>query len=438
VTRGLSRRAALLLPLAAAGCDEFFGTEKAPLPGTRIPVMAPGRGLAIDNPPGRPVVLPPPAPNDAWPQAGGTAGHVMENPAAATVLHIAWSAEIGEGGGYREAITARPVIANRRVFTMDSDAVVCAFGTINGTRLWRTPTRAKKNRSTNVGGGLGLDGDTLYVTTGRGDALALDPASGKIRWRVDLGNPARTAPTIAEGRLFVALIDGTLQALSTDNGTVLWSYQGGTPDTGVLGLPAPAYSEGILVAGFGSGDLVALHATSGGVAWSDNLASSAGRNSMVDLPAIRAMPVIDRAEVFAVGLGGLMLCLDLRSGRRLWEREIAASNTPWLAGDWLFVISTDQKMAALNRADGAVAWVRQLPHYENEKKQTGPISWLGPVLVSDRLVAVGSVPSAVAISPYTGLPLGIQRLPGAGALDPVVADGTLFIVLDDATLLALR
>ena len=34
-------------------------------------------------------------------------------------------------------------------------------------------------------------------------------------------------------------------------------------------------------------------------------------------------------------LGGLVLSLDLRTGRRLWEREIATGDTLWLAGDWV-------------------------------------------------------------------------------------------------------
>ena len=44
-----------------------------------------------------------------------------------------------------------------------------------------------------------------------------------------------------------------------------------------------------------------------------------------------------------------MVCLDLRSGRRLWEREVGGSETPWLAGDWLFVQTLDQSLQDLVR-----------------------------------------------------------------------------------------
>jgi outer membrane protein assembly factor BamB len=111
---------------------------------------------------------------------------------------------------------------------------------------------------------------------------------------------------------------------------------------------------------------------------------------------------------------------------------------PWLAGDWLFLLTTDGDVVAINRTDGAVAWVTPLPQFENEKKKSDPIRWIGPTLIADRLVVAGSVQRAIAISPYTGKILGRQSLSGAASVAPIVADGTLFVVTDDATLLALR
>ncbi len=437
----LGRRSALLLPLATGGCslfDNWFGATKVPLPGERFPVLAPGPGLTVDVPPGTRVVLPPPVVNPSWPQAGGNAAHAMGHLAARDVLAEAWTADIGTGGGYRRKITARPVVADGRVFAMDSDADVTAFETRAGRRLWRLDTRAKHDRSFNVGGGLGLDGGVLYAATGRGDALAIDPATGHIKWRRNLGNAARAAPTIADGRLYIPLLDGRVVALATGDGTQIWTYQGTAADTSILGLPSPAYADGIVVAGFGSGDLVALRANSGSVVWSDTLAAGEGRTSMIDLPSVRAMPVIDNGQVFAVSLGGLLVSLDLRSGRRIWERDVGSGNTPWLAGNWLFILSADSRAAALSRADGTVAWVTQLARYRNEKNQSGAIHWLGPTLISDRLVFAGSTRRALAMSPYTGKILGEQPLSAAASVEPVVADRTLYIVTDDGRLMALR
>jgi outer membrane protein assembly factor BamB len=193
-----------------------------------------------------------------------------------------------------------------------------------------------------------------------------------------------------------------------------------------------------VVAGFGSGELAALRAETGGVSWTDSLASPRGRNSISDLSAIRGLPVLADRQVYTIGLGGLLLANDLRSGRRLWEREIAGQDTPWAAGDWLFVVSADQQIGAVHRDDGRIAWVSDLPRWDDEEKQEGPLYWFGPVLVGDRLVVTGTNEEALSVSPYTGAILGRQKLSGASSLAPVVAADTVYVTTDDGKLLALR
>jgi len=85
-----------------------------------------------------------------------------------------------------------------------------------------------------------------------------------------------------------------------------------------------------------------------------------------------------------------------------------------------------------------VAWVTELPRWENPEKEQDPITWYGPLLVGDRLVAAGTNHEALAVSPYTGEILGRQRLSGAASLGPIAAEGTVFVVTDDGRLLALR
>jgi len=436
----LSRRAALLLPLAATGCslfDDWFGDKKTPLPGSRIGILAARRGLEIDNPAGRSIALPPPAAVPESPQAGGTPSHVVGHVAVRDTLAEAWRAGIGTGGGYRRKITAQPVVAGGSVFTMDSDGVVSAFDPKTGTQRWRSVTASTED-STNVGGGIAFDSFTLYASNGLGDVVALDSTTGKQRWKASLPTAARAAPTVADGRLYVPTLDDQVVALSAADGSKLWAYQAPAADTSVLGLPSPAFSDGLLVAGFGGGDIVCLRAASGAVSWTDSLASARGRTSLVDFSAIHGLPAIQEGRVYATGLGGLLVALDLRSGRRLWERDIGSDQTPWVAGDWLFVLTTDQVLVALNRQDGAIAWITQLPQWQDEAKQTDPIRWLGPTLAGDRLIVAGSTSEALAVSPYTGKILGHQPLSGAASVPPVAADGTVYVVTDDGNLLALR
>jgi outer membrane protein assembly factor BamB len=440
----LHRRAALLLPLAATGCsvlDNILSPAKPPLPGKRESVVAARRGLALDGP-AIAVSVPPPATLAEWPQAGGNAthavGHVALNSPASSALQPAWRASIGEGGGYRQKVTAQPLVAGGRVFTMDSDGVVASFDLANGNRIWRTETQGEKDRSTNVGGGIAVAGGILYATTGRGEALALDGNTGAIRWRKDLDTPGRSAPCIADGRLFITTLDNRLLSLKAANGERQWTYQAASTATTVLSQSAPAYSDGLVVAGFESGDLAAVRAESGALAWTDSLAASRGRNSVVDLAAVRGLPVVDGGRVFAIGVGGLLVSLDLRSGRRLWEREAGGLETPWLAGDTLFVQTLDQTLAAIGREDGKLRWLTDLPRYDDPEKRRDPLFWTGPILAGGRLVLAGSNETALSVNPADGKIIGRQELRGAAAVTPIAAAGTLFILTDDGSLQAFR
>ena len=437
--RSLLRTASLLSLAALPGCsslEDLFETDKPPIPGKRESVMATTRSMQVDATFRQPVNLPPPVLNADWAQSGGVPSHVMGNLQLGDLRH-AWHRSIGEGGGYRQKITATPVIAGGQVFTMDSGGSISAFDVATGNRHWNTDTEPKKNRSTNVGGGLAVMGGRVFATTGFGELLALNAGDGKIAWRSPLDTPARSAPTVVDDRAFLTTLDDRMLAFSTTDGKRLWTYTATSAATAVLGEPAPAYADGIVVGGFGSGDLVALRADSGTLAWSDSLAAARGRTSLADLSAIRAQPLISDNVVYSISVGGLLLALDLRSGRRLWEREAAGEWTPWIAGDWLFVLTQEQTLACLSKADGRVRWLAQLPRYGNVAKSRDALYWAGPLLGGQYLYLAGSTEKLIAVNPVTGDVLGEQNLPDAVSVGLVAAMGKLFVVTEDGTLSAL-
>ncbi len=424
--------------LALAGCEtleDLFATDKVPIAGKREAITATG-GLQPDASDRRPVTVPTAVRNTEWTQSGGVPSHSMQNIALGN-LERAWHRSIGEGGGYRAKITATPVVLGGRVFTMDSDGLVSAFDAATGSRLWDTDTQGEKDRSTNVGGGLAAAGRVVYASTGRGEVLALDAGSGRINWRVPLDAPARSAPTVVDGRIFVITLDGRMVALAQPDGKRQWNYQATTVATSVLGEPAPAYTDGLVVGGFGSGDLIALRADSGTLAWSDSLAAARGAASLSDISAVRGLPVIVDNVVYAIGVGGLMLALDLRSGRRLWEREIAGDHAPWVAGDWIFVLNRDQLLVCLDRTDGHVRWASQMPQFGEPNRERDPIYWVGPLLGNGVLHLAGSTEKLMMVDAVRGTIRGQLDLPGKATVAPIAAMGKLFIVTDDGTLSAL-
>jgi outer membrane protein assembly factor BamB len=142
--------------------------------------------------------------------------------------------------------------------------------------------------------------------------------------------------------------------------------------------------------------------------------------------------------VFAISHSGIMGAININTGDRVWTRDIGGIQTPWMAGDFLYVLTTDDLLLCLERKDGKVKWVHQLQRWKNMEDKEDPIVWSGPVLVSDRLIVVSSDGYAMSISPYSGQLLGRVEIPDGTYIAPVVANGTLYLLTNSAQLVALR
>ena len=148
--------------------------------------------------------------------------------------------------------------------------------------------------------------------------------------------------------------------------------------------------------------------------------------------------MIDRGRVFAISHSGNIVSIDLRTGERIWTRVIAGVQTPWVAGDYIYLLTLEGEITALSRRDGRVRWVTQLRRYKDQKDGEGRVEWSGPVLAGDRLIAVSSMGQLISVSPYTGEALGYITIPDGTFVPPVVANETLYILTREAQLLAYR
>ncbi len=444
---GLGRRAALLgSATLLAGCDtardwldSALGQSKVPLTGNRVPVMAVERGLQPDaSAVNRPFTLPAPMLNTEWPTAGGNAGHAPGHLSLPSPIGEVWRTSIGSGTSYRQRLTAAPRVVGDTIFAVDAFGWVTALDVARGGRRWQTDTRPRRDRDGAVGGAIAYANDTLYCATGLAEIMALDPATGEIRWRAALPAPARGGLAVAGNRILVPTIENQLLGLSAEDGERVWTFRATPVQALPLGLPSPAVEGDVAVGGFPSGEVVCFRVADGRVLWSESLGTSRGGVSIADIGAITALPVIDRGRVFAVGMAGASTSLDLRSGRRVWEREVGGTQTPSVAGDWVFVLTRSGALAALTRDEGLVRWITPLPAFANEARSRDPITWGPPVLAGGRLLITGSHAQLFEVNAENGDILARSRIPAGSSLQPVVANNSVYLMTDNGSVVALR
>ncbi|MEC7576827.1 MAG: PQQ-binding-like beta-propeller repeat protein [Pseudomonadota bacterium] len=385
--------------------------------------------------------LPPAWQNEYWPQNGGYPNHAMHNLSLGTkdkAVSRIWSANIGQGTTKKLPLSASPVVFEKQIFAMDTTQHVTALSTENGKEQWRIDLKPEDEDENVTGGGISVANGVVYVTSGFNEAYALSAADGEQIWESKLPAPARSAPTVISGRAFIVTADSRLVCLSADTGEILWEYQGISEMTGLTGTASPAADSDIVVPAFSSGEIYALRIENGSVAWSDNLSPIRRYSGMDDLVEIRGLPVIAREVVIAISFGGRMVAIDTRSGQRIWARSIGGSQTPWVAGDYIYVLTSDSELVALSRMSGQVVWVDALPAYEDVKDREDPIIWRGPVMANDRVFIVGSNGEMREYDPRSGEQITSWDTKESIALPPIIAGGTLYLTAESGKILAYR
>jgi outer membrane protein assembly factor BamB len=427
--------------LALGACGSWIGGSKKgdPLKGERVSVLTLDSSLKPDERiQDLEVRLPKPYLDPDWPQPGGVPNHANQHLAASGQLAQLWRADAGNGSNNEQQLLAQPIVAEGRVFVLDAEAVLTAFDAENGNRIWRVNLTPDREDEGPRGGGVAYASGKLYVTTGFAQVFCLDPKDGKTIWKKTVSGPMRAGPTVSGGRVFVITVANETHALAADDGRELWTHTGITEVAGLLGGASAAVEGEIVVVPYSSGELFALNAESGRVIWNESLSPLRRTDPVSSMAHIKGLPVVDRGRVFAASNSGRMLAIDLRTGARVWEQAIGSTEAPWVAGDFVYVLSTTNELVCLSRNDGRIRWVTQLPRFEDPQDKEDPISWSGPVLVGDRLLVGASDRDFWSISPYTGKPLGRVRL-GAGVLvPPSIANGPGYVQTEEAQLVALR
>ena len=426
-----------------SGCSTLGlkkGKPKTPVVGNRTSILTRDQGIEVEPAIADvAITLPDAQANDDWSQPGGNPSKAMGHLALGASVSQVWTTSI-KGSTPQARLASSPVISGGKLFVIDADATVIAMDAKSGAKLWQTqlPAEVKGNARSRFGGGVSVVGDMLYASTGIGDVVALKVADGSIAWKKRPGGPLRGAPTLANGHVYVMSQDNQIFALNQTDGETQWTESATLQVTAIFGVAAPAAAQGTVIGGYSSGELTAYRYENGRQLWADALSRTSISTSVAALTDIDADPVIDRGRVFAVGQGGRMASYELVSGQRLWEINIAGISTPWVAGEWVFVVTSDAKLLCVARATGKIRWISQLQRYRKVKKKDGAVRWTGPVLAGGKLYLVSTLGDMVIVDPLTGAVQDTRDLKKPMSLSPVVAGQMLYILADDGRLTAFR
>ena len=432
--------------LLLSGCDylpTWMGGEEKEitrLPGERITVLPVKSDIAADADLASLVVtLPSVYVNAEWPQHTGILNASTGNLALAGTLDDDRSATAGDGEDFEHTMIPRPVVAAGMVFAMDGAGRISAHDAADISNVrWTSDGVSEEDDPQIFGGGLAYDQGKIFASSGRGLIAALDAATGKELWRKATTIPFRSAPKVADGRLYVLSIDSQLYALNAANGEVLWSHRGINEIARIQRSVSPVVAGGSVIVPYASGELYALSVTDGQEIWQQALNATAKTQATSIFSGIGGDPLVDGDVVFAISSGGMLTVNGLYNGQRIWDRQVASVSTPWIAGDYLFVLTSENTLICFVKYSGRVRWVSQLPNFEDEEDKKRPISWSAPILAAGNLMIAGSRGEMRIISATDGKLVDTKSIPDDVFAAPVIAGGIMYFISKDAALHSLK
>lgn len=386
------------------------------------------------------ITLPSVTRNGNWLQRPGTPGTRTDHPALGANPQLVWNANIGAGDGRKGRITADPVVADGKVFTLDSEAQVTAV-TTGGATVWsKSLVPARDNAHDASGGGLAYGDGRVYAVTGFGKLTALDPKTGAILWEQDLDATGSGSPAYAEGVVYLVAGDNTAWAVDATNGRIKWQLDAASDRNNVTGGPAPAIGKDNVIFAYGSGELQAATRGSGSRAWGALVTGRREGFARAVVSDITGDPVISDGKVFAGSHSGSMIALNAETGERLWSAKEGPMSAVWAAGGSVFLISERNALIRLDASDGSRIWAVELPFFvgKRPKRQAEVYAHHGPVLAGGRLVVASNDGLIRFFDPASGASAGTIEISGGATTNPVIAGGTLYVVSSKGVLHAFR
>lgn len=270
-----------------------------------------------------------------------------------------------------------------RIVAVTGFGTAVAFSAESGGRAW-TVTLPEPAR-----GAPTISGGRAYFVTARNNVLALNLADGATVWTYagvpeTAGLVSSASPAVYGGNVIVPSSSGELLALDAATGTLKWqgTLARGARYSAVAGLSAipgrPVVLDGTVYAGGVSGRMIAIKATGGLPIWDKQIASA-------------YTPSVSGNGIFVVTLANEVMALDRNTGKVAWSVRLPSEKGetwagPTLAGGNLWVGSNKGRLIAVSAATGAIGAQRSI----------GEPIYLPPIVVGGSLIVMSGRGSITA------------------------------------------
>lgn len=338
-------------------------------------------------------------------------------------VRTAWSVSVGASAG--EAL--QPAVFDHAVYAAAAEGTLMRIAPDTGRMVWRIDVGQR------ISSGVGSDGNLVVVATPRGQVLAYG-VDGTLKWRAQVASDVMAPAVVGQGLVVVRSTDQSISAFEANSGTRKWTHQRPQPPLTLRTVGDMRWVGDTLVAGFPGGRLVGLALSNGATRWEATVAEPKGATEVERLADVVGPVAVDKVapdqtEVCAAAYQGRLICADASNGNLRWARDLPALSGVLIDGGTVVAVDARSHVQAFARASGASLWANRQMHHRNLTSATR----VGPAL------AVGDDEGYVhLLAPSDGALLARTRVDSSAIVaPPQVGAGVLVVQTQDGTVAAL-
>lgn len=323
-----------------------------------------------------------------------------------------WSRSIGDGQGdgyYR----LNPLLADGVIYAVSSDGELAAFDAASGRERWGVELELP------ISGGVGKYRDALFLGGADGLVIKLSADDGSELWRATVSGEILAAPQ-SNGSVVVAqAYDGKLIGFDFETGERLWTYSNDVPVLTLRGTSTPVIYNEIAIAAFADGKVIAVSLASGSVVWEARVAIAQGRSEIERIVDIDGTMATQGVELYVASYQGRLVALEMRAGRKLWQRNVSAVSGVSVGFGNVYVADEDGTVSAFLRNGQGVRWQNIDLGYRELSRPTPISSYVAVVDFEGYLHLLSQV---------DGVIVGRARPDSDGARADMIASGNVLYV----------
>jgi outer membrane protein assembly factor BamB len=260
-----------------------------------------------------------------------------------------WSTKVG-GKSEFLLVGLRPIGDGNLIYAASQDGKIVAVDPDSGKSRWKADLEIELSAGPEVQDGV------IAVASKDGYVLLLDADSGAELWRSYVGGETLAKPLVKDDTVVVQTIDNRLVALARFDGKQRWESKQSVPALTMRGASSPSLVGSSIVAGFDNGRLAAFDIDTGDIEWDSMLALPTGRSDLDRLADVDGAIAVVGQDIYAAGYQGRVSAIAAESGQVLWARDM--STFKGVAADWnsVYTVKDNGEVVALTRNNGAELW----------------------------------------------------------------------------------